>query len=199
GRRYAFLLDVAGVDWDPADPNRRRDLTALTIVEIGEERPPPYRVVDRRGWRGLDHPALAAALLDLAACWEPAHVVVDATGLGTGLASSLRAALGRRVQPLTLSPARKGQMGWALLALCDAGRLLDHRPDGSPEQAAFWDEVAAAGYQVRLGGQGLAWGAPPGGHDDWLLSLALVTALEEEWLPPPAAALLPPGPRDRVW
>jgi len=191
--RYAFLLDVAGVDWDPGMPHADRDLTALTVVWIGQERPPTYRVVNRYGWRGEPHPQVAAAVLDLAARWNPARVVVDATGLGTGLASSLQVELGERVLPVTITAGRKSSMGWALLALCDAGRLLDHRPDGSPEQRAFWEEVAAARYELRAGGgQHLAWGAPPGAHDDWLLSLALVTVLEEDWMPPPAAAVLAP-------
>lgn len=193
GGRYVFLLDVAGVDWDPETPNPQRDLTALTVVQVGAERAPVYRVVSRRGWRGQPHPEVAAAVLDWVGAWEPFRVVVDATGLGTGLASSLQAALGARVLPVTLTASRKSSVGWELLALCDAGRLLDHRPDGSPEQAAFWEEVRAARYELRPGGgQQLTWGAPPGGHDDWLLSLALVTALEEGWLPAPAAALLAP-------
>lgn len=193
GRRYAFLLDVAGVDWDPQAPNADRDLTALTVVQIGQERPPVYRVVNRHGWRGQPHPEVAAAVLDLAAQWDPVRVVVDATGLGTGLASSLQVELGERVLPVTLTASRKSSMGWELLALCDGERLLDHRPDRCPEQRAFWEEVAAARYELRAGGgQHLAWGAPPGAHDDWLLSLALVTALEEDWLPPPAAAVLAP-------
>ncbi|MBC7224858.1 MAG: hypothetical protein H5T59_11405, partial [Anaerolineae bacterium] len=192
GRRYAFLLDPAGVDWPDQAPNSARDLTALTVVEMGGERPPVYRVVHRRGWRGQPHPEVAAALLDLAARWQPRRVVVDATGVGTGLASWLQAQLGERVVPVTITAARKSAIGWAFLALCDAGRVRDHRPDGSPEQVTFWDEVRAARYALRSERQ-LSWGAPPGGHDDWLLSLALVTALEGEWSPAPAAALLLPG------
>ncbi|MGQ9459317.1 MAG: phage terminase large subunit family protein [Anaerolineae bacterium] len=191
GRRYAFLLDPAGVDWSDQPPHPERDLTALTVVEVGQERLPMYRVVHRRGWRGKPHPEVAAALLDLVAQWNPWRVVVDATGVGTGLASWLQAELGERVLAVTFSAARKSATGWTFLALCDAGRVLDHRSDGSPEQAAFWEEVRAAQYALRPGQQ-LAWGAPPGGHDDWLLSLALVTALEEERAPAPAAALLLP-------
>ena len=192
GRRYAFLLDPAGVDWPDQPPHLARDLTALTVVEVGEERLPLYRVVLRRGWRGRPHPEVAAALLDLAARWQPRSVVVDATGVGTGLASWLQAELGERVVPVTLSASRKSAVGWTFLALCDAGRVLDHRPDGSPEQAAFWEEVRAAQYALRPS-QALAWGAPPGGHDDWLLSLALVTLLEEDRCPPPASAMLLPS------
>jgi hypothetical protein len=107
-----MLLDVAGEDEDAPDGpgsgvsvgrERRRDSTALTVVEVDTSTVrdalvarPTYRVVDRREWVGTKHTALHRTLVDLARnVWHARYVVVDATGIGAGLASFLGAALGK--------------------------------------------------------------------------------------------------------
>ncbi|MEP6775338.1 MAG: hypothetical protein ABJA50_07055 [Chloroflexota bacterium] len=108
GKHYALLLDVAGADEtrergnlgeeSPAGAARaNRDATALTVVEVdlaGLDDPfvmrPRYRVVDRRLWVGMPHPHLYAAIADLARnVWAARWLVVDATGVGAGLAGFL--------------------------------------------------------------------------------------------------------------
>ena len=93
------------VDW-----GGRRDSTALTVVEVrdvddgewsmdGYGAQPVYQVVDRMAWTGVSHATLHAQIADLARnIWKAAAVVVDATGVGAGLASYLKAHLGRRTQ-----------------------------------------------------------------------------------------------------
>ena len=115
GKRYAGLLDVAGEEEEGSGPEAfdnaaRRDSTALTIVEV--ETPPSgggglggvptgrelplYRVVDRMAWTGTRHTALHDQLVDLARnVWGLSALVVDATGVGAGLASFLADRLGR--------------------------------------------------------------------------------------------------------
>ena len=115
GKRYAGLLDVAGEEEEGSGPEAfdnaaRRDSTALTIVEVGgrgsgvggreaDDRGtelPVYRVVDRMAWTGARHTALHEQLVDLARnVWGLAALVVDATGVGAGLASFLLDRLGQ--------------------------------------------------------------------------------------------------------
>jgi hypothetical protein len=200
GRTYAFLLDVAGEDGagggidDGAGlraRGTRRDSTALTVVEITPGAPgalPRYRVVDRRLWTGARHTDLHATLVDLARNhWRARAVIVDATGVGAGLASFLTAALGANVvRSFIFSAASKSDLGWRLLALIDSGRLKEYAPDGAPDTALFWRQLEACAYEVRPGpGKLLAWGVDDARtHDDLLLALALAGALDDlDWRP----------------
>lgn len=149
---------------------------------------PSYRVVDRRLWTGARHSDLFATLVDLARnVWRARHVVVDATGIGAGLASFLGAALGpATVTPFVFSAASKSDLGWRLLAAIDGGRLKEYAPDGEEDTRLFWRQLEACAYEVRPGpGKGLAWGVDDARlHDDLLLSLALVGALDDlDWRP----------------
>ena len=221
GKRYALLLDVAGEEEGGTGPlafadASRRDSTALTVVEVdgtegrqdgGTEREPSfssvspslrlpvYRVVDRRLWTGTRHSALHAQLVDLAReVWRASAVVVDATGIGAGLASFLAAELGTRrrgrpaipVIPFVFTAASKSALGWDFLGLIDAGRFKEYADDGDPVTALYWAQLRATAYEAppgpSLGGnRPLRWGVPAGrgpGHDDLVLSAALVGALE---------------------
>ena len=190
---YAMLVDVAGEDeagegeWLRAI-QPRRDSTALTVVRVGTEsvatlNAPTYRVVHRRWWTGAKHTALYGALLDLARnVWRAQYVVVDATGLGAGLASFLGRALGERVIPYTFSSRTKSELGWGIMTIVDTGRFKDHvTVVGDEAQAQFWREVNAAEYEVQPGPNKLMrWGvADPALHDDFLISASLCYALDQ--------------------
>lgn len=211
GRRYALLVDVAGeeasADGDPEEgaapraAGSRRDSTALTVVEVldtglGGELP-RYHVVDRRLWTGARHSDLHATLVDLTrSVWRARLVVVDATGVGAGLASFLSAALGRAVvKPFQFTSASKSALGWWLLAAIDSGRLKDYVPDATEETLLFWRQLAACAYQVRPGaGKLLRWGVEDARlHDDLVLSLALAAALDEHHWRPRTATGRPSG------
>jgi hypothetical protein len=197
GRAYALLIDVAGEALAP-DSERaggRRDSTVATVVEIAQATDPwgvtlaslpRYLVMERYLWTGAPHHDLAGALAHLADLWGARHVVIDATGVGAGLASTLRHMLGARVIPFVFSAQSKSRLGWEFLGLCNSGRFIDHRPDDSPEQQRFWREVAAARYELADGpNQQMRWGVPdPAIHDDLLISAALCAALPQAPLPP---------------
>lgn len=109
--------------------------------------------------------------------------MVDATGIGAGLASFLAQRWGARVVPFTFTTATKSQLGWSFLGICDTGRFRDHALDGSPPQSEFWQQVAAAQYELLPGpGRRLRWGARPGRghHDDLLISAALCAVFDAE-------------------
>ncbi len=218
GKRYALLVDVAGEEEGGGGPgsftdDSRRDSTALTVIELQPSPPTPlphagegrngrlhaYRVVDRVAWTGTRHTELHAALVHLArVVWRASVVVVDATGVGAGLASFLSASLSVRsegypaiqVVPFVFTQASKSALGWDLLGLIDSGRLTDYRDDsatGTPEgrlTALFWDQMRATTYETVPGpGKLLRWQVPAGrGHDDLVMSLALVATLDNvDW------------------
>ena len=198
GKRYALLLDVAGEEEAGTGPlafddASRRDSTALTVVEVDtDDARPRYRVVDRRAWTGTKHTALHDTLVDLARnVWKASWIVVDATGVGAGLASFLAAALDRggpavRVVPFVFTTASKSALGWDFLGLIDAGRFKEYRDDGADRSEAgrltriYVRQLTATTYETLPGpGNRLRWSVPAGqGHDDLVVSAALTAVLD---------------------
>jgi hypothetical protein len=204
GTQYALLIEVAGEEENGSDAlsfrsNGRRDSTALTVVEIdaGSGSLPVYRVVDRLAWTGTKHTTLHAAIVKLAReVWKASAVVVDATGVGAGLASFLNASLSSRppirVIPFVFTQASKSKLGWDFVSLIDAGRFSDYRDDssdgtpGARLTARWWSELQETTYETSPGpGKLLRWSVPDArGHDDLVMSAALTAVLDEiDWRP----------------
>lgn len=206
GRLYALLLDVAGEDEGASGPgacaaalsNPGRDSTALTVVEVDLsplEDPlvaaPLYRVVQRRLWTGDPHTLLYAQLGAMVESWEARYLVIDATGVGAGLASFLERLFPRRVIPFQFNTASKSRLGWDFLSLIESGRFRSYRPaagEADPLDALFWQQLSACAMDVIPGPERrLRWGVPEGlhdpqtgepVHDDLLLSSALCAVLD---------------------
>ncbi len=156
GRIYALLVDVGGEDEASTDQqaisgqqlsNPGRDATACTIVEVdlvtlGDEvlRAPTYRVVDRRGWTGVKHARLYGQIKALAEHWQAQYIVIDATGVGAGLASFLEKALPGRVIPFLFSAKSKSDLGWSFLAVVESGRFKDHRRGRTADRRPMTDD-----------------------------------------------------------
>lgn len=116
--------------------------------------------------------------------------MVDATGLGAGLASFLEATYRRHVPrggpvhivPFVFTATTKSQLGWDLVGLIDAERLHDHVPAVPPDPVAeeFQRQLRAIVSQIMPGpGRLLRWAVPStAGHDDLVMSLALVAHLD---------------------
>lgn len=191
GKRYALLLDVAGEEEHGGGMHsfsqERRDSTALTVVEVDTTDPhrPIYRVVDRRAWTGVRHAELHAHILELARhVWKASWIVVDATGIGAGLASFLQSSLKRtavRVVPFTFTAASKSRLGWDFVGLIETGRYKEYADDGDALTREFHAQLVATEYEVRQGpGNVVRWGVPAHiGHDDLVLSAALTAALDD--------------------
>ncbi len=227
GFPYALLLDVAGEDEaagdDPAPAslaNPGRDSTALTVVEVDLKtladpliQAPSYRVVSREEWVGVRHSTLYSRLVGMAEHWRARYVVVDATGVGAGLASFLEKALPGRIIPFVFTAASKSALGWDFLAVVETGRYREYDPLAEKGEAfgvladlqvRFWQQVRACRHQVTEGaGKRLRWSVPEGArdtrhgaliHDDLLLSAALCSVLDKlEWQTGGAATLIRRG------
>ena len=180
-----------------ADPRRQHDSTALTVVEIDRSRlgadlltlRPHYRVVSRAVWTGDAHARLLPELAALAReVWRARWLVGDATGIGAGLVSFLATALAGHctVLPFVFSQASKSALGWDFLGAVLTGRYAEYLDDGAPDTRAFWRQAHECRYTVAPGpGRLMRWGVPPAlGHDDLLISAALVAVLDrQDWRP----------------
>jgi hypothetical protein len=219
---YAFLIDVGGEaqvgtqltlkfmeDESHSLSTRsnysgRRDATALTIVEVDLATvadpllaAPTYRAVFRRQWVGVGSAQLGIDVGHLIDAWQPAYVVCDVSGLGQGLGSFLKQKLADRprvFRGVTFTAARKSQIGWGFLALCDSGRWQEWQAgsDDAPPvdwQPLFWMQLACTQFDIRPGPERLlAWGVPDGTrdprdpeaylHDDLVISAALSSELD---------------------
>ena len=99
----------------------------------------------------------------------------DVTGLGETLARLLARTLGPSVvRPLRLSTESKSRLGYNLLAAVNGGRLKMYAADGSAEWAEFWRQMELARVSYRSGRTMNFFVDPASGHDDYLMSLALV-------------------------
>jgi len=200
---YALTIDVAGEDEELADEELRseeprKDSTVVTVVRVDlstMDDPaiahPRYEVVDRHWWTGRRHSTLYSTILGLVEQWRASAVVVDATGVGAGLASFLVKRLGRvdkdppgLVLPYEFSLATKSDLGWAFLGVVETGRYKEYRDDGAADTRQFWREAEACEMEVLPGpGQRMRWGVADATiHDDMVVSAALVACLDGvEW------------------
>jgi hypothetical protein len=184
GKSYIAGLDLAGEEEKDAallTPNPKRDATVVTIGEAvfsnGDDliKEPRINIVEHYRWTGKKHTELYAQLVDiLKNVWRCRRVVVDATGVGEPVASFLKKALGSRVVPFHFTAPSKSELGFNLLAAVNSGRLKMYQGDGSAEYREFWGEMEKARSQYRPSQTMNFYVDPAQGHDDFLMSLALV-------------------------
>ena len=198
---YVAGIDVAGEAEDASDAALRRlrprqDSTVVTIGRLlrpfdsaqgrqaQDERDrmgstpapePIIQVVEQCWWTGRRHSELHAQLVDLLRrVWGCRRVVVDATGIGAGLASFLEQSLGSRVLvPFTFTAPSKSHLAFQLLAAVNAGSVQFYVPDGSPEHHECWQQLERARRRLRPNQTMDFYVGPAEGHDDFLMSLAL--------------------------
>jgi len=159
----------------------KRDATVVTIGELdfakanSVNREPIVKIVEHYRWTGRKHTELYAQLVDiLKNVWRCRRVVVDATGVGEPVAAFLRKALGSRVTPFKFTQSSKSELGFNLLAAVNAGRLKVYKGDGSGEYIEFMKEMEKARGQYRPSQTMNFYVDPAQGHDDFLMSLALI-------------------------
>ncbi len=187
GQVYVAGIDVAGEASEAEGRGSGRDSTVVTIGELDFSRcdelspEPVVRIVEHYHWTGESHAALFPRLVDaLRDAWGCRRVVVDATGLGQGVASFLEKALGKGVaQPFVFSAQSKSRLAFDLLAAVNAGRLKMYAADGSPESQEFHAQMERARGHFRANQTMNFYVDPSQGHDDYLASLSLLVKAAE--------------------
>jgi hypothetical protein len=199
---YAFLIDVGGEDRD-ATPNLTvgrgwsetspHDSTVLTCILVDLStlsdpvlQGPTYRAVQRRVWTGASQATLYAQLHSLVETWQPQCIVIDATGIGAGLAAFLEKNFGRKVTPFIFTHKSKSDLAWDFLAVIETGRYKEY----TPFDAELLRQLQACQLDILPGpGRLCHWGVPDGTrdpltgelvHDDLVLSAALVARLDQQ-------------------
>jgi hypothetical protein len=187
---YVAGVDLAGTMEEGEDAalralKRRQDSTVITIGELDFSPSqkdsdivplPQVNIVEHCCWTGKPHVTLYPQLLDvLKNVWRVKRAVVDATGVGAGVASFLSGALGMSVVvPFMFTQASKSRLGFELLAAINSGRAKMYVQDGSEEYREFWFQMAKARSTFRANQTMNFYVDPAVGHDDFLSSLALL-------------------------
>jgi hypothetical protein len=137
---------------------------------------PQVNIVEHYCWTGKPHVEQYPQLLDvLRNVWRVKRAVVDATGVGAGVASFLSSALGMSVViPFMFTQASKSRLGFELLAAINSGRARMYARDGSEEYREFWFQIVKAKSTFRANQTMDFYVDPAVGHDDFLSSLALL-------------------------
>jgi len=168
----------------------RQDSTVVTIGELDfsacneVQKQPRVKVIEHYRWTGKKHTELYPQLIDiLKNVWHCRKVVVDATGVGQPVASFLKKALGSRVSPFTFTAQSKSKLGFTLLAAINSGRAKMYKADNSPEYQQFWFEIEKARSQYRPSQTMNFYVDPTQGHDDFLMSLALLVEAASQYSP----------------
>jgi len=181
--------EMAGENFPVNRGGRRGDSTVITIVEVDTDpsislragsSQPLLKVVEQYQWTGTPHSQLYAEMTDiLRNVWNCRKVVVDATGIGQPVASFLRKELGKRVTPLVITSKSKSDIGFELLSFINSGRLKLYKQDGSCEYKETLFELGKARARYRPNQTMNFYVDRQEGHDDFLVSLALVVRAAE--------------------
>ena len=194
-KKYVAGIDIAGESENGDEErlsvvNPRRDSTVITIGELDFSRcndfqkQPVIRIVEHYFWTGKKHSDLYAQLVDIIkGVWNCRRVVIDSTGVGQPVYSFLRQALGSRIVPFTFTSKSKSELGYSLLAAINSGGLKMYAGDSSEEYSRFWIEMEKARSRYRVNQTMNFYVDPVQGHDDFLMSLALLVKAAERYAP----------------
>ena len=202
GKTYVAGIDLAGEAEEINDfklwaVQKRRDSTVITIGELDYtatnriQKQPGVRIVEHYRWTGTKHPELYSKIIDLVrGVWGCKKILVDATGAGQPVASFLKEAVGSHVIPFVFTPASKTVLGFSLQAAVNSGRLKMYAGDGSEELREFWWEIDNAQSQYRASQTLNFFVDPVKGHDDFLMSTALLVEAANLYVPREAKGTL---------
>ncbi|HLX55946.1 MAG TPA: hypothetical protein VKR83_02885 [Ktedonobacteraceae bacterium] len=201
---YIAGMDVAGEERSApglATGNQfassKRDSSVITIgrVSLNELNLPCVEIVHHQWWTGRSHLEQYAAALALVEHWGIRSFVIDATGIGAGLASLLLSKLGaERVMPFTFSRPAKSRLAYQLLSLLNNGRLKLYAAQNAPPAiyTECWQQLRQARYRLPAPEVMDFYVDPADGHDDFLISLALLTEAVQSLTSPATSTLVRP-------
>ncbi len=190
GATYVAAIDIGGEAQEAPDgaPVREPDSTTVSIASVeaaaGSGRAlPTLHIVEQAAWTGTPHAQLVPQLASLLRTWKPKCIVVDATGMGQPVAGLLKHELGGRVRPFVFTERSRSDLGYEFLSLVNGGRLKLYMQDGSPEHRATLQQLERARAVYRPNRTMGFHVAPSDGHDDFLVSLALLSAAAKDFAP----------------
>src|SRR3989304_6366395 len=199
----AALIDVGGEDrstdeMNTGEKNRHlshsdHDSTTLTIIQVDLStladpliNAPRYLAVNRYTWTGAGQTTLYQRIMALLHHWQPRHTIIDATGIGAGLASFLDKSFPGSVIPFTFSQKSKSDLAWSFISVIETGRYKEYKPI----DITLLQQLTHCQLEVLPGpGRMARWGVPNGTrdpasgelvHDDYILSAALCSLLDEQ-------------------
>lgn len=146
---------VVGVDW-----GKSRDFTVFVVMdrEAG-------RVVAIERFNQIDYRLQTQRLAALCQAWQPEAVLVERNSIGEPLLEQLQYD-DLPVAGFTTTHGSKARIIEALALALERGEII------LPSDEALLDELTAYTVAARSGGT-FSYSAPPGGHDDTVMALAL--------------------------
>jgi len=195
GKIYVAGIDLAG-EAETAEEDYlkslkpRQDSTVFTIGELIPDsgnilsKTSRIEIIEQYAWTGEKHTELYSRFIDLIKnVWHCKCVVVDATGIGQPVAAFLKNAMGSRISPFVFTAASKTEIGFNLLAAINSGAIKMYAGDGSEEYKEFWFQMEKAKSFYRPSRTMNFFVDPNDGHDDYLMSLALLVEAGRQYEP----------------
>ena len=194
GKTYIAGIDLAGEREETREAalmsaKKKLDSTVITIAEIDTTRwpsiqkEPTVSVVEHYQWTGTPHSQIYAQMVNVIKRWNCQSVTVDATGIGQPVASFLRKELGSKIKPFTFTQKSKSTLAFEVLSFVNSSRLKLYKQDGSPEYKEMMFQLERAKAQYRPNQTMNFFVDPLEGHDDFLMSLALVVEGAKDFSP----------------
>jgi hypothetical protein len=206
---YVAGMDVGGeyrpdphslsssVLWTPPGGHDRHDSSVFTLARVryNELSLPCLEIVHQHCWTGKSHMDQYMAVKELMEQWNVRTLLIDSTGLGEGLASLLVKKFGfGRVRPFHFSQPSKSHLTYQFLDLINGGRLTMPTPDSMPAHIyqICWEQLRLARYRLPAPDVISMHIDPAEGHDDFLISVALLGEALNDLMQPVASASVPP-------
>jgi len=195
GAVYIAGIDLAGEreqtkEESLAASRHKLDSTVITIAQVDTTQlssstlvQPTIKVVEHYHWTGTPHSQLHPLMVQALKNWKCQRVLVDATGIGQPVASFLRKELGSRIVPFTFTQKSKSDMGFEFLSFANSGRLRLYKKDSSQAYQETMLQLERARSQYRPNQTMNFYVDPSQGHDDFLMSLALVAEAARDFSP----------------
>jgi hypothetical protein len=146
------------IGWDPA---KYQDFSVITVVDRDS-----HEVVFHTRFQSVDWMAQIQRVKGVSLLYGNARVRIDSTGLGDPLYDMLRRE-GVNCEDFKFTALSKEALIEKLVLLIEHGQLRIPK-----ELTDLWYELEIFGYAQKKG-RGLKYEAPPGKHDDCVMSLAL--------------------------
>jgi hypothetical protein len=196
GHNYAMTIDVGGQDeallnldgmGNPGRDYTTVDIADIDISQLETLQKPIYRVVNRQAWQGENHVKIFGKLCAIIDAWRIQYIVIDATGVGEGLAGMLLNKYPTKVIFVKYTQQTKSEIGYSFLGMIETGRFRDCAPSETVSE-----QYENCESEVLIGpAKTMRWGVKDGTrstvtgeliHDDFILTDAELSELDKlEW------------------